>query len=503
MATLYDKPAQVQPEIIPDAFGELPSEEYSAKAMPKVAGPLGMIATYVLIIFFITNTPSAIAAGAGTFTFWIVGGLTFFIPCAICTAQLGHMFPHEGSLYNWTHRAFGGYWSFFVAFCAWFPCILLMIVAADGVVGYLQGLNPNWLQAPWQQGLVLILIVAFSGFIATRRFATTLNLVKVVLGIAFLAVFITGLAGVVWLLKGHHAATSFKTPTDWGFAWNPNGYYTLALFAFIVQSFLGIEVPLNMGGEMTGRKIVTRHLFWGTILVLVGYLVTTFGLLVVVGTTPSGNPFAMVLAVKIALGPVAGNILAILIMCNFVVTPAVYSYSYARLLLVGGIDQRLPMRAARLNKNRVPANAIIFQTVVAVGFAVILFIVIPLFGGESNASVLNSEVYNVVISASTLVWAISTAFLPINLVKFFFNDQRAFRKQLIFPMPILWICIFFGTVTCIISIIGALFFSLIPALIPNNVWWLIVGGITAVCIVLGLVGSMLASSEAGWQKLHE
>ncbi len=471
--------------------------------MPKVAGPLGLTATYVLIIFFITNTPSAISAGAGTFTFWIVGGLAFFIPCAICTAQLGHMFPHEGSLYNWTHRAFGGYWSFFVSFCAWFPCILLMIVASDGVVGYLQGLNHNWLIAPWQQGIVLMLILAFSGFIATRRFATTLNLVKVVLGIAFLAVFITGLAGVVWLLKGHHAATSFKTPTDWGFAWNPNGYYTLALFAFVVQSFLGIEVPLNMGGEMTGRKTVTRHLFWGTILVLVGYLVTTFGLLAVVGTAPSGNPFAMVLAVKIALGPIAGNILAILIMCNFVVTPAIYSYSYARLLLVGGIDQRLPMGVARLNKNRVPANAIIFQTAVAIVFAAILFIVIPFFAGTSNASTLNSEVYNVVISASTLVWAISTAFLPINLVKFFFNDRRAFRKQLIFPMPVLWISIVFGITTCVLSIIGALFFSLIPGLIPNSVWLLVVGGITAVCLVVAGVGSMLASSEADWQKLHE
>src|SRR5207245_2735746 len=219
----------------------------------------------------------------------------------------------------------------------------------------------------WYQWVVLMLILAFSGFIATRRHATTLNLVKVVLSIAFLAVFITGLAGVVWLLKGNHVATSFKTPADWGFAWNPNGYYTLALFAFIVQSFLGIEVPLNMGGEMTGRNPITRHLFWGTILVLVGYFVTSFGLLVVVGATPAtiANPYAMVLAVKTALGPTAGNITAILIMCNFIVTPAIYSYAYARLLLVGGIDQRLPMRVARLNKNRIPANAIIFQTIVA------------------------------------------------------------------------------------------------------------------------------------------
>jgi amino acid transporter len=505
MASLYDRPAQVQPTVIPDAFGELPSEEYTFKAMPKVAGPLGLTATFVLIIFFISDTPSAIQAGAGTFTFWIIGGVTFFIPCVIATAQLGHMFPHEGSLYNWTHRAFGGYVSFFVTFCAWFPCILLMIVAADVVVGYVKGLNPNWLQLPWQQGLVLMLIIAFSGFIATRRFATTLNLVKVVLGIAFLAVFITGLAGVVWLLKGNHAATSFKTPADWGFAWNPHGYYTLAVFAFIVQTFLGIEVPLNMGGEMTGRKPVTRHLFWGTILVLVGYFVTTFGLLIVVGATPGtiANPYAMVLAVKTALGPVAGNITAILIMCNFIVTPAIYSYAYARLLLVGGIDQRLPIRVARLNKNRVPVNAIIFQTITAMFFAAIIFIVIPALGGMSMAVNLNQEVYNVVISASTLVWAISTAFLFINLIKFYLTDRREFRKHLIFPMPVLWISIVFGITTCVLSIVGALVFSLIPTLIGNNLWWLIVGGITVVCVVVALVGGILASSEADWQKLHE
>jgi len=179
------------------------------------------------------------------------------------------------------------------------------------------------------------------------------------------------------------------------------------------------------------------------------------------------------------------------------------SYAYARLLLVGGIDQRLPMRVARLNKNRVPANAIIFQTVVAMVFTAILFIVIPAFGGVSNAVALNQEVYNVVISASTLVWAISTAFLFINLVKFYFSDRRTFRQQLIFPMPVLWISIVFGTTTCVISIIGALVFSLIPGLIGNNVWWLIVGGITAVCIVVALLGGMLASSEADWQKLHE
>lgn len=488
-----------------DDYGTLPSEEYTVQTMPKVVNASGLAATFVLIIFFITNVPSAIGAGAGTFTFWVVGALTFFIPCVIATAQLGHMFPHEGSLYNWTHRAFGGYMSFFVAFCAWFPCVLLMIVAADVIVGYLQGLNANWLVQPWQQGLVLMIVIAFSGVLAVQRTAMILKLVKVVLVFAFIAVFLVGLAGVVWLVRGHHADSTFvtNTPAAWGFAWNPSGYYTLALFAFITQAFLGIEVPLNMGGEMTSHKVVTRHLLWGALLVIVGYFVTSFGVLIVTGTTQNGIAFALVTTVNKALGPAAGYVVAILVLCNFVVTPAIYSYAYARLLLVGGIDQRLPVRVAKLNKNRVPATAIIFQTIVAMALAAALFIAVPSLTTTANAATLNTIVYNVVISASTLVWAISTAFLFIDLVKFYVKDRVVFRKLLIFPLPVLWISIVLGTASCLLSIVGALVYSLIPSLLDNSRWWYIVGGITLACIIIAAIGSMFANSEASWQTLRE
>lgn len=488
-----------------DDYGTLTSEEYTVQTMPKVVNASGLAATFVLIIFFITNVPSAIGAGAGTFTFWVVGAITFFIPCVIATAQLGHMFPHEGSLYNWTHRAFGGYMSFFVAFCAWFPCVLLMIVAAAVIVGYLQGLNAHWFVQPWQQGVVLMIVIAFSGVLAVQRTAMILKLVKVVLVFAFIAVFLVGLAGVVWLVGGHHADSTFvtNTPAAWGFAWNPSGYYTLALFAFITQAFLGIEVPLNMGGEMTSHKVVTRHLLWGALLVIVGYFVTSFGVLIVTGTTQNGIAFALVTTVNKALGPAAGYVVAILVLCNFVVTPAIYSYAYARLLLVGGIDQRLPVRVAKLNKNRVPATAIIFQTIVAMILAAVLFIVVPSLTTTANAATLNTIVYNVVISASTLVWAISTAFLFIDLVKFYVKDRIVFRKLLIFPMPVLWVSIVLGTASCLLSIVGALVYSLIPSLLDNSRWWYIVGGITLACIIIAAIGSMFANSEASWQTLRE
>jgi amino acid transporter len=363
----------------------------------------------------------------------------------------------------------------------------------------MQGLNLNWLVQPWQQGLVLMLILIISCFLAIQRFATVLTLVKMTLVIAFLAVFLVGAAGAVWLLGGHAPATSFKTATDWGFAWNPQGYYTLALFGFICQAYLGIEVLLNMGGEITRHKVITRHLLWGTLLVIVGYFVASFGVLAVLGTGSSGNPYAIVMTVRTALGPTAGDIAAILVMCNFIVTPAVYSYAYARLLLVGGIDKRLPVRVARLNKRRVPANAIIFQTIIAIIFAAVLFIVVPSFTNVSNAATLNLIVYNVVISASTLVWAISTAFLFIDLVKLYTRDPHTFRKKLIFPMPVLLIAIVLGTTSCLVSIGGTLLYSLIPQQIGNDRWWIIVGGITFACLIIAATGSMYASSEARWQ----
>jgi hypothetical protein len=44
----------------PDEYGKLASEEYTVQTMPKVANTAGLTATFVLIIFFITNVPSAI-----------------------------------------------------------------------------------------------------------------------------------------------------------------------------------------------------------------------------------------------------------------------------------------------------------------------------------------------------------------------------------------------------------------------------------------------------------
>jgi glutamate:GABA antiporter len=476
----------------------LPSEEYIARAMPTTLGSLDMTTTYLVAIFFIVNAATAAGGGAAAFTYLLLGGVMFFIPCVVATAQLGVMFPYEGSLYNWTHKALGGYWSFFIGFCAWFPGVLVIVSGADIVISYIQGLsNGNWLVAPWQQGIALLGIIIFSTVLALQRQRVIQNVVNVVVGLTFLGVLIIGFAGLVWLLKGKPSVTSFQT-ANWGI--NSNNYY---LFGLITLAYLGTEVPLNMGGEISGRKVVTRHLLWGTLLVFGGYFIATLSLLLIQGTNAaSTGGFSLVLIVDSVLGKFFGNVTAICIVSFFLIVPVVYNCTFARLLLVGGIDQRLPARVARLNKNRVPASAIIFQSGIAAVFIAVAFFVVPYVTTLGKPTDLANEVYNVTQAAATLVWAISTAFFFINIFIFYFRDRQSFNLHRIFPMPVLWLCAIVGPIACAVAIVDTLLNSWIPQ-IDNGHWWYIVGGLTLICLVIAGIGSMLASSEAAWQGLSE
>jgi len=301
-------------------------------------------------------------------------------------------------------------------------------------------------------------------------------------------------------------ATSFSHFSDWNI--NPGN---ISLFGLVTLAYLGIESPLNMGGEIAEaglagrgkRKIITGHLLWGTLLVFIGYFVATFADLVVEGPSNGATPYALASTVFTSLGQIPGFILIICLISFFVFSAVTYNLTYARLLLVGGIDGRLPVGVGKLNRSRVPANAIIFQTIVAMAITAIMFFIIPYvvqLGGPAN---LSTEVYNVTLAASTLVWAFSTLFLFINLTKFYLRDPKTFNKQRIFPRPVIIISVVLGSLSCILAFIGTLFFSWIPSLITNDKWWYIIGGLTVTCLVIAAIGSMFASSEAAWEELSK
>ena len=314
--------------------GALISEKVAGGILPKVLTTFDMVAIFVAIVLFITNAAVIQSAGPSAFGWWIIGFVVFLIPCAIATGQLGAMFPGEGSIYLWTHKAFGPFWGFFAGFCAWWPGVLVMVATGTSMVAFLgyafPGVN-SW-AVQWQGVLIIGLIVA-SALIAIMRFRVTQNVVNIVFvlyGLAILAMFV---AGIVYLAKGHHAVVN-----PWNFsAWKsgaPHGisFANWTFFGLVVLALLGVEVPLNMGVEIRKQRSVTRYLIWGSLVVVVAYLLATWAVMVAVPTSSSAGITAVASVVTIGLGSVAGKITALVLALFFMFITVVYNYSFARLI---------------------------------------------------------------------------------------------------------------------------------------------------------------------------
>ena len=84
----------------------------SAAERKKLRRVLSRLDTIFFLIsaMVVVDTIGAIAVGGGeTFTWLVVLFVTFFIPSALISAELGAAIPEEGGAYVWVRRAFGRY----------------------------------------------------------------------------------------------------------------------------------------------------------------------------------------------------------------------------------------------------------------------------------------------------------------------------------------------------------------------------------------------------------
>jgi amino acid transporter len=506
MQTIPVPPASVGEPGSDHADHSLPSEDYVPRAMPHILGTFDMTTAFIMAVFWISNVTTIVTGGAAGLTYFVFCTAAFFIPCTIVIAQLATMFPYEGSLYNWTYKALGPFWSFFIALCGWLPGVLSLVSAADVIVSILQSLNPSWLVPAWQQGLVIIGITIFVGILSVQRYRVVQNVISVAAGLTILAVLLIVLAMLAWLFKGKPSATNFADASGWGVSFAPQTN-NLYLLGTITLALLGANMPLNMAGELRDNKAILRHLLWGASIVVGGYLIVILAILVVEGQNAAFNaPNSVALlidAVDKGLGSFAGGLVAVCMMMFFVVVGVFENATSARLLLVASIDGRLPLSVSRLNSGRVPQNAIIFQTICACLYTAVIFFGTPLITFLGNSATLTTEAYTVTAAGLLLMWAFSFMFPFVDLAVLYRRHRQSFIPHRIFPMPLLTLSIIVGPLVCLLAIVDTLLYSWIPGLIGNNVWWYLVGGLTGICLALAAIGSMIASGEASWEQVQE
>jgi amino acid transporter len=469
----------------------LRSERIAGGILPRVLNTFDMIAIFIAIVLFISNAGVIPGAGAAAFIYWILGFVAFLIPGAIVTGQLGLMFPGEGSIYVWTSKAFGSFLGFFAGFCAWWPGVLVMIATGDAVVTLIQQLNSNFLTQPWQQGLIIILVIAFSLVLSVLRFRVTQNFVNIVFLAYGGAILLIGVAGVLWLVGGHAPQADFSAHS-WGL-----NKANFTFFGLVVLALLGIEVPLNMGVEIHNMRSITRYLLWGSVVVMAAYLIGTFGVMMAVPVSSSnpsvvtqGNPAAVAAAVQNGFGG-AGNVLGaivnIIFIGFFIFNTAVYNYSFGRLLFVSGLDRRLPTWMSKVNANRVPWVAVLVQSIISGVFTLVAFIIVPyaLKTGFKPAD-LSTVVYDILQAAVTVIWCVSMVILFIDVIIIRYKYHETFQRIRLAPDWVFYLCSLLGLVASGVGVYVTFTGPWTP-LISYGSWVLWIGGIGVLSLIIGAV----------------
>jgi amino acid transporter len=394
------------------------SERIAPGMLPRVLNSFDMTVIFVAIVLFIVNASAMQPAGPAAFTFWIIGFLAFLIPGALVTAQLGQMFPQEGSLYVWTQKALGPFWGFFAGFCAWWPGVLVMVATGDAVVTIWQFIDTGGLAKNWQQGLVILAVLWFSAAMSMLRLRMTQSYANLAVVVYGAAIFVIGLSGILWVIGSGHSATG-----GWGTAENWNLHYDqLTLFGLAILALLGIEVPLNMGVEIVHLRAIKRYLFWGSIVVMAAYLWATLGTMLALPASQSQAATTDILrAVQVGFWGSHGFAIAIglVLIWFFVSNTVVYNYSFSRLLFVSGLEQRMPRQLGQVHpRTKVPVWAILAQTVLSSLFVVAIFN--PWVPSDNT-----NKAYWLLQAAVTVIWCLSMVLLFADI----FLVRRAFPKK--------------------------------------------------------------------------
>lgn len=446
---------------------ELPSERLGGW-LPRVLNTRDMTVLCLFSVLLVSNVQLIAGAGGSSYIYWWLGFLFFLLPSALICGQLYRLFPGEGAVYLWANKAFGNFWDTFLGlFCNWFPGAIGLTIEAGAVVTSVQALNASWLTVPWQQGLaeILVLVIA-QGLcqLGQRRLMTLLTWVFV----AYISMIVLlGLAGLVWVAGGHAMQGDFSSH---GWQVSTANY---PVFATVIVSLLGMAVPLNLGAEVMNQRHGGRYLRWGVIITVIGYLVATFGVLAVLPPKDIANPAFIAEIFSLSFGPVLGTFLGVLnnliLVVYFVCATAAFNLIFARLLLVAGVDRRLPRSMQRLNRQHVPVNAMLTQTILNVVFVAILFFVVPAFAPANQG--LSFVVFLVTINGASVIWNIAMIGLFLCGILLFVRYRRQLIGRWIAPPIVLYLAAGLGIFSSAVAIYSTFFAgSPVPQALGNGDW---------------------------------
>lgn len=432
---------------------------------------------------------AARSAGPGALLAWLLGGgLAFAL--ALVFAELGSLVNSSGALAEIPLLSHGRTAGFIGGWCAWVAYLALPTIEVLAVMEYLASSLP-WLTADGGAGQVL----SGAGLALATALLVLLAWINLA-GVGWLARWIDGLTCWKLIVPLLVSLSLMAASGHWGNLSAPaaagaGGVVKAISSGGILFSLLGFRTAMDLAGETRQpQRTVPLAMGLGLGISLAIYLILQLAFLVAVPPTQlSGGWGALQLSahggplVALALGLGFGW-MAKLLLLDAVISPSATALAYmgaaGRVGWAMGRERLLPAGLSRLNRQAVPAQALL----VSLGLGVLLL--------------LSGPGWQQVVSFLTATLVIALAMGPVSLVALrrqLPDAERAYRL----PWATPWCAAAFVLATWAISwcgttaLRGAVLVVLVPALgflllqrrgnpqARGGLWWfLYLGGIVAI-----------------------
>lgn len=231
---------------------------------------------YISTVLSIRNWPMSAEYGLSSLVVLFLAAITFLVPVALVSAELGTKWPESGGIYAWVKKAFGHKWGLiatwfvWISNVVWYPTLLSFIGSA-----MLYGFSVKLAQDAK---------VLFGLTICSFWFLTWLNLkeLKVSGWVSAICLLVGTIIpallliffGMGWILNGEpiHIEMSWKNVIP-----EFSGLSAFVFFAGLLLGFAGMEMPAVHANEVKNpQKSFPKAIGFATVAIVIFSLLGTF-----------------------------------------------------------------------------------------------------------------------------------------------------------------------------------------------------------------------------------
>ncbi|HJD44802.1 MAG TPA: glutamate:gamma-aminobutyrate antiporter [Candidatus Paenalcaligenes intestinipullorum] len=373
----------------------------TSTSTPKNLSLLGFFAITASMVMAVYEYPTFATSGFSLVFFLLLGGLLWFIPVALCAAEMATVEGwEEGGVFAWVSNTLGERWGFAAISFGYLQIAIGFIPMLYFVLGALSYIL-NWPALNTDPAtktiaaLVILWALAFSQFGGTK-YTATIAKVGFFLGILLPALVLVGLA-IAYLKGGSPLAIEMNLNT---FIPDFTQIGTLVVFVAFILSYMGVEASATHVNEMKnpGRDYPLAMF----LLMAAAIGLSSIEGLSVASVVPHGE-------INLSAGVVqtferlllhfdptiqwAVRIIAALLMLGVLAEIASWIVGPSRGMYVAAQKGILPKAFSKVNKNSVPVVLVISQLVITT----IALVVLTNSGGGGNMSFLIALGLTVVI----------------------------------------------------------------------------------------------------------